>query len=58
MENENPECPNCGAPKEIVGSPQMGEIMTCGCCGSLVEVVAIAPLKLDKAPTIEEDIGE
>jgi len=52
------ECPDCGTEKEAPASLQLGEIMACACCGTLLEILSLSPLTVGKAPQIEEDFGE
>ena len=58
MGNGKIECPDCGSEKEIPHAPELGEILTCACCGTLMEVLSLAPVQIGKAPQIEEDYGE
>jgi lysine biosynthesis protein LysW len=58
MQNEKLECIGCGFEKALTGVPEQGEIFTCECCGTLLEVLSQTPLKFGKAPQIEEDFGE
>jgi len=51
------ECPECAAPMDA--APTMtGEILDCAGCGAELEVVSLAPLRVEPAPEIEEDWGE
>jgi alpha-aminoadipate carrier protein LysW len=52
------ECLDCGEKKELGASTEQGEIITCSCCGTLLEVLSLSPIKIGKAPQIEEDYGE
>ena len=52
------ECPDCGAEKELSSKVEMGEIMSCACCGTMLEILSLQPLQIGKAPHIEEDFGE
>jgi alpha-aminoadipate carrier protein LysW len=51
------ECPTCG-----LGIPPtgvlLGEIITCGDCGTELEVVSLEPFKVELAPPVQEDWGE
>lgn len=58
MDGQKVECPDCGAEKEVAGGVQQGEVMSCACCGTLIEVLELSPIKVGKAPQIEEDFGE
>jgi alpha-aminoadipate carrier protein LysW len=58
MVEQKAECPDCGAEKEVAADAQQGEVMACACCGTLLEILALAPLKIGKAPQVEEDFGE
>ena len=58
MVQEKIECPDCGAEKELSEKTETGEIMSCACCGTMLEVLSLQPLSIGKAPQIEEDFGE
>jgi alpha-aminoadipate carrier protein LysW len=51
-------CPECDAPVGIADDTEAGEIVACGDCGVDLEVVGLAPPRLDVAPPEEEDWGE
>ena len=51
------ECPDCYGAVKLVDVMQ-SEIVQCPECGLDLEVVSIAPIKLEKAPEAEEDWGE
>jgi alpha-aminoadipate/glutamate carrier protein LysW len=52
-----PECVECGLSLQIA-NPLQGEIVTCGDCGVELEVTALRPLTLARAPEEQEDWGE
>lgn len=52
------ECPECGADIKFKEVPMLHELVRCADCGAELEVVALEPIKLDLAPTEEEDWGE
>ena len=58
MMNGKIECPDCGAEKEMPQKVEMGEIMPCTCCGTMLEVLSLQPISIGKAPQVEEDFGE
>jgi alpha-aminoadipate carrier protein LysW len=51
-------CPTCAGKVEMADTVRASEIVECGGCGSVLEVVSVAPLSLALAPEIEEDWGE
>lgn len=53
-----PTCPECDAEVEMPEDVMAGEIVECEDCGAELEVISIAPLKLELAPEVEEDWGE
>ncbi|OGS63615.1 MAG: lysine biosynthesis protein LysW [Euryarchaeota archaeon RBG_19FT_COMBO_69_17] len=50
-------CPTCGAGVATEGAVQ-GEILTCGDCGTELEVLSLEPLAVALAPETQEDWGE
>ncbi len=51
------ECPECGA--AIDQTPTLaGEILDCTDCSVELEVISLAPLRIEVAPEVEEDWGE
>ena len=52
------ECPECASPIAIAAGTEVGEILSCPDCGTRLEVRALTPPKLEKAPGVEEDWGE
>ncbi|HVO68536.1 MAG TPA: lysine biosynthesis protein LysW [Aggregatilineaceae bacterium] len=52
------ECVECGAVIEVPEDVMQGEILSCGDCGTELEVVEVEPLTLDLAPVEMEDWGE
>lgn len=51
-------CPECDATLNVNADVIEGEIVPCPDCGAELEVIAVEPLELALAPTIEEDWGE
>ena len=58
MENSPIECPDCGEQKPLASGCEVGQILNCAACGTLLEVLSLSPPKAAKAPQIEEDFGE
>jgi alpha-aminoadipate carrier protein LysW len=52
------ECPECAAKLDLAPDIEDGEIVICPECGADLEVVSLDPLKVELAPTVEEDWGE
>ena len=52
------ECPVCGGAVNLGNDTVVGELVSCGDCGSELEVKGLDPLTLAEAPTEEEDLGE
>ncbi|MFH1094798.1 MAG: lysine biosynthesis protein LysW [Candidatus Micrarchaeota archaeon] len=52
------ECPECGSAKDVPSDSQQGQLISCGCCGTLLELLSLTPPSVAKAPQIEEDFGE
>ena len=52
------ECPICGASIECAAGTVAGELMSCGDCGSELEVLSLDPFQVGEAPQEEEDWGE
>ena len=50
-------CPECDAEITLMDVIE-GEIVVCSDCGVDLEVVSLAPLKLEVAPMEQEDWGE
>ena len=50
-------CPECDAEIDLEGVV-LNEIVVCSDCGVDLEVVSLAPLTLELAPTEAEDWGE
>ncbi len=50
-------CPTCGAGVANEGAEQ-GEILTCGDCGTELEVLSVDPFAIALAPETKEDWGE
>lgn len=51
-------CPECEGQVSIGDSIRLSEIVECGECRSELEVVALGPAVLARAPEVEEDWGE
>ncbi len=51
-------CPECGATIEVAGDLVYGEVLSCGDCGSELEVTSVEPIQVALAPEVEEDWGE
>lgn len=52
------DCPECAAEITLVADTEVGEIIVCPDCGVDLEVLSLAPAKVDMAPMEEEDWGE
>jgi len=52
------ECPVCAAEIELAKDTMAGELIVCGDCGAELEVTGLDPVKLDEAPSAEEDWGQ
>ena len=50
------ECPDCGEIVELRDGVQVGDHVTCGECGVLLEVLSLRPWELDYA--LDEDWDE
>ena len=50
------ECPVCGLEFKLASDAEEGEIISCGDCGSELEVTGAD--KVDEAPQEEEDWGQ
>ena len=53
-----PECPVCGAVVTINIDNEVGELIDCEECDSMLEIVSIDPPEIDQAPEEDEDWGE
>ena len=53
-----PECPICGGPVVINIYNEIGELVDCEECGTMLEVTSIDPPEVDEAPEEDEDWGE
>ena len=51
-------CPEGAEEVKLKESAELGEIMGCPGCGTRLEVMSIVPVKLEPAPSVEEDWGE
>ena len=52
------ECPVCAAEIELAKDAMAGELIVCDDCGAELEIVKLDPVKLDEAPSAEEDWGQ
>jgi alpha-aminoadipate carrier protein LysW len=52
------ECPDCGTPKNAPTGAELGQVLACSCCGTVLEIMGLAPPMVQRAPQIEEDFGE
>ncbi|MCH8106702.1 MAG: lysine biosynthesis protein LysW [Proteobacteria bacterium] len=52
------ECPVCAAEIELAKDAMVSEIVVCEDCGAELEIVGLDPVKLDEAPSTEEDWGQ
>ena len=52
------ECLECGGNISAAANLMQGEIITCGDCGTELEVIALDPITVDLAPMEMEDWGE
>lgn len=52
------QCPECTGEVVLVRAPLLGEIVRCGDCGVELEVTALHPLRVERAPEVREDWGE
>ncbi|MER5601240.1 lysine biosynthesis protein LysW [Streptomyces sp. NPDC002265] len=51
-------CPECEDEVQISQSARLNEIVDCAGCRSELEIVALSPMVLARAPEVEEDWGE
>jgi alpha-aminoadipate/glutamate carrier protein LysW len=51
-------CPECAGEVRFARSPLNGEVVRCGDCSAELEVTSTSPIRLELAPTVEEDWGE
>ena len=51
-------CIECDSGNDIGEGGEIGQVISCSCCGTLLEIMSIAPLAVQKAPQILEDFGE
>ena len=52
------ECPVCAAEIKLANDAMVSEIVVCEDCGAELEIVGLDPVKLDEAPSTEEDWGQ
>lgn len=51
-------CPECAEEIKLKEQAELGEIMACPCCSARLEIMSLAPVKIQAAPSVEEDWGE
>jgi alpha-aminoadipate/glutamate carrier protein LysW len=51
-------CPSCEGKVQFAETVRPSEIIECGDCGSVLEVVSTNPFSLALAPEVAEDWGE
>ena len=52
------KCPVCEADVKVEAGVMLGELFTCGDCGTELEVTSLSPLAVAEAPEVQEDWGE
>ena len=52
------KCPVCEADVKVESGVMLGELLTCGDCGTELEVTSLSPLAVEEAPEVQEDWGE
>ena len=52
------KCPVCEADVNAASGVMLGELLSCGDCGTELEVTSLNPLALEEAPEVQEDWGE
>ena len=57
-ENLMGECPVCAADVDLADDAMAGELIVCEDCGAELEIVGLDPVKLNEAPSAEEDWGQ
>jgi len=58
IKNTTATCPDCGADVRLAGRPLIGEVVGCGDCGSALEVVSLAPPRLEPLARIDEGFND
>ena len=54
-----PVCVECGTNIAVPSDTELGDILSCRCCGQEHEIIELVPdIQLDRAPEVEEDWGE
>jgi len=51
-------CTECGADLTLHDDLEVGEIIDCSTCGTELEITAVDPPVLERAPELDEDWGE
>ena len=51
-------CTVCEARIDLPNDCSEGELLTCGDCGTELEVVTLDPITVEEAPQVQEDWGE
>jgi alpha-aminoadipate carrier protein LysW len=52
------ECPVCAGEIELAGDAMVSELIVCNDCGAELEIAGLDPVKLNEAPSTEEDWGQ
>jgi alpha-aminoadipate carrier protein LysW len=52
------ECPVCAGEIKLADDAMAGEVIVCDDCGAELEITGLDPVKLDEAPSAEEDWGQ
>jgi alpha-aminoadipate carrier protein LysW len=53
-----PVCLECDTDIAVPSETELGDILSCRGCGQEHEVIEVTPIRLDRAPEVEEDWGE
>lgn len=53
-----PRCPSCHEELHISPQAQLGQFIDCKWCGEELEIVAVEPFEVEKAPSINDYWGE
>ena len=52
------ECPVCAVEIELADDAMVSELIVCNDCGTELEIAGLDPVKLNEAPSTEEDWGQ
>jgi alpha-aminoadipate carrier protein LysW len=52
------ECPVCAGEIELADDAMVSELIVCNDCGAELEIAGLDPVKLNEAPSTEEDWGQ